>query len=102
MMIKPLFLNRTSGELSQTVTLPDTITQWIGKAVCVHPEEGIGVTEKANITTFTPFFLDLTLPPSMKRGEILLVKISVFNYLHRPLPVSMLVKYMTSIASFCF
>ncbi|KAK4317436.1 hypothetical protein Pmani_011444 [Petrolisthes manimaculis] len=81
----------SSGELSQTLTLPDTITQWIGKAVCVHPEEGIGLTQKVNITTFTPFFLDLTLPPSMKRGEILSVKISLFNYLHRPLPVAVTV-----------
>ncbi|KAG7169002.1 Alpha-2-macroglobulin-like 4 [Homarus americanus] len=77
-----------SGISNQEVTLPDTITQWIGKAVCVHPQEGLGVSQQVNITTFTPFFVDLTLPPSVKRGEILPVKISVFNYLDISLPVS--------------
>lgn len=78
----------SSGVLSQSVTVPDTITEWVGKAVCAHPEVGIGLSEKVSITAFTPFFTDLTLPPSVKRGEILPVKISVFNYLFQPLPVT--------------
>lgn len=48
----------------------------------------MGLSERTSITTFTPFFSDLTLPPSVKRGEVLPVKISVFNYLDQPLPVS--------------
>ncbi|XP_063601516.1 alpha-2-macroglobulin-like protein 1 [Penaeus indicus] len=78
----------SSGVLSQSVTVPDTITEWVGKAVCAHPEVGVGLSEKVSITAFTPFFTDLTLPPSVKRGEILPVKISVFNYLAQPLPVT--------------
>ncbi|KAK4303730.1 hypothetical protein Pmani_024278 [Petrolisthes manimaculis] len=78
-----------SGVSEQAVTVPDTITQWVGKAVCAHPQEGIGLSAKSSITAFTPFFVDLTLPPKMKRGEILPVKMSVFNYLDRPLPVSL-------------
>ncbi|XP_069952469.1 alpha-2-macroglobulin-like [Cherax quadricarinatus] len=76
-----------SGVSSEQLTLPDTITEWVGKAVCVHPDKGLGVSEQALITTFTPFFIDLTLPPSVKRGEIFPVKISVFNYLEEALPV---------------
>ncbi|KAK8391913.1 hypothetical protein O3P69_017494 [Scylla paramamosain] len=77
----------TAGNSSQPLTLPHTITEWVGKAVCVHPEKGVGLSKKASITTFTPFFIDLTLPPSVQRGEILPVKISVFNYLEGALPV---------------
>lgn len=77
----------TAGNSSQPLTLPHTITEWVGKAVCVHPEKGVGLSEKASITTFTSFFIDLTLPPSVQRGEILPVKISVFNYLEGALPV---------------
>lgn len=69
-------------------TLPDTITQWVGKAVCVHPQAGVGLSQKESITTFTPFFVDLTLPPTIKRGETLPVKMSVFNYHGKDLPVS--------------
>ncbi|XP_045126879.1 alpha-2-macroglobulin-like protein 1 isoform X2 [Portunus trituberculatus] len=76
-----------AGNSSQALTLPHTITEWIGKAVCVHPEKGVGLSSKESITTFTPFFVDLTLPPSVQRGEILPVKISVFNYLEGALPV---------------
>lgn len=82
----------SSGVIEKELTLPDTITEWVGKAVCVHPEKGLGVSKRAPITTFTPFFTDLTLPPSVKRGEILPVKISVFNYLETDLPVKVILE----------
>ncbi|KAG7168999.1 Alpha-2-macroglobulin-like 9, partial [Homarus americanus] len=66
-----LLLLPSSGVTRQEVRAPDTITQWVGKAVCVSPDHHVGVSLRANLTTFTPFFLDLTLPPSVKRGEIL-------------------------------
>lgn len=81
-----------SGVSEQNLELPDTITKWVGKAVCAHPEKGVGLSERTSITTFTPFFSDLTLPPSVKRGEVLPVKISVFNYLDQPLPVRVILE----------
>ncbi|XP_047480269.1 alpha-1-macroglobulin-like [Penaeus chinensis] len=72
--------------------LPDRMTEWVGKAVCAHPEKGVGLSERASITTFTPFFSDLTLPPSIKRGEVLPVKISVFNYLDQSLPIRVILE----------
>ncbi|XP_071524048.1 murinoglobulin-2-like isoform X2 [Panulirus ornatus] len=83
-----LILLPSSGVSKHNLTLPDTITQWVGKAVCVHPRQGVGLSDRETITTFTPFFVDLTLPPTVKRGEILPVKISIFNYLNHPLPVT--------------
>ncbi|XP_047480379.1 alpha-1-inhibitor 3-like [Penaeus chinensis] len=82
----------SSGVSEQNLELPDTITKWVGKAVCAHPEKGVGLSERASITTFTPFFSDLTLPPSIKRGEVLPVKISVFNYLDQSLPVRVILE----------
>ncbi|XP_047485551.1 alpha-1-inhibitor 3-like isoform X2 [Penaeus chinensis] len=82
----------SNGAVDQKLTLPDTITEWAGQAVCAHADKGVGLSGRASITAFTPFFTDLTLPPSVKRGEILPVKISVFNYLHKNLPVSFLLE----------
>nr|XP_053627804.1 alpha-1-inhibitor 3-like [Cherax quadricarinatus] len=82
----------SSGVSSQDLTVPDTITQWVGKAVCVHPEKGVGLSQRKSIITFTPFFLDLTLPPTVKRGEILPVKMSIFNYLNQAIPVTVQVE----------
>ncbi|XP_018026231.1 alpha-2-macroglobulin isoform X3 [Hyalella azteca] len=76
-----------TGSYTEDLTLPDTITEWIGKAVCVHPDKGLGISDPASVTTFTPFFIDLTLLPSVKMGEVMPVKISVFNYLENSLPV---------------
>ncbi|KAL7630532.1 UNVERIFIED_CONTAM: hypothetical protein RMT77_019277 [Armadillidium vulgare] len=75
-----------TGELNEPVTLPDTITEWVGDAVCVHPSEGVGLAS-SSIVTFTPFFVDLTLPSTATRGEILPIKISVFNYFDDDIPV---------------
>ncbi|XP_076066334.1 alpha-1-inhibitor 3-like isoform X3 [Oratosquilla oratoria] len=77
----------SSGQSSGVFTVPDTVTEWVGKTVCVHPSKGVGFSEKSSIITFTSFFAELTLPASVKRGEILPVKISVFNYLDQNLPV---------------
>ncbi|XP_071524396.1 alpha-1-inhibitor 3-like [Panulirus ornatus] len=82
----------SSGVSNQELTLPDTITQWVGKAVCSHPEKGVGLSDRETIITFTPFFVDLTLPPTVKRGEILPVKMSVFNYLGQSIPVTVTVE----------
>ncbi|KAG7175154.1 Alpha-2-macroglobulin-like 6 [Homarus americanus] len=81
-----LVLDNT-GETVEEVTLPDTVTEWVGKAVCVHPQNGVGFSGPASIITFTPFFLDLIAPPSARRGEQVPLLVSVFNYLNQSLPV---------------
>ncbi|XP_063886499.1 pregnancy zone protein-like [Scylla paramamosain] len=83
-----LYLLPASGVISRSLSVPDSITEWVGQAVCVSPENGLGMSQLTNITTFTPFFLDLTLPPSIKRGETLGVLVSIFNYLEASLPVT--------------
>ncbi|XP_066969386.1 alpha-1-inhibitor 3-like [Macrobrachium rosenbergii] len=83
-----------SGETAKEVQLPDTVTKWVGEAVCLHPELGIGLSPKSSITSFVPFFLDLSHPATARRHEKIPILVSVFNYLTTSLPVT--VELLTS------
>lgn len=62
--------------------VPDTITSWIITGFSLDPVTGLGLIEESKkLTVFQPFFVSLTLPYSVKRGEILTLPCSVFNYL---------------------
>ncbi|KAB7500968.1 Alpha-2-macroglobulin-like protein 1, partial [Armadillidium nasatum] len=87
-----LFSVSSDGSYEEDLIVPDTVTEWVGRAVCVHPSKGVGVSNPATFKTFKEFFVDLTLPPSVKRGEIFHVKISVFNYLNDSLPIWLILK----------
>ncbi|CAI9588066.1 unnamed protein product, partial [Staurois parvus] len=65
---------------------PDTITDWIGGAVCLGPS-GFGLSPPASLRVFKPFFVDLTLPYSVVRGETFTLKASTFNYMKNPMEI---------------
>uniref|UniRef100_A0A9J7Y0P0 Alpha-2-macroglobulin-like n=1 Tax=Cyprinus carpio carpio TaxID=630221 RepID=A0A9J7Y0P0_CYPCA len=69
-----------SGSTQVPVTVPDTITSWETEAFCLS-SEGLGLAPPAQLTVFQPFFLELSLPYSIIRGEIFELKATVFNYL---------------------
>ncbi|GJQ65981.1 hypothetical protein Trydic_g4074 [Trypoxylus dichotomus] len=76
------------GETNLERKLPDSITNWEGKVVCMSSDKGFGVSDKIEIQGFKPFFVDIVLPYSIKRNkEILHLPIPVFNYLDHSLPV---------------
>ncbi|TDG38728.1 hypothetical protein AWZ03_014850, partial [Drosophila navojoa] len=57
-------------------------------AFSLHPEKGLGVTNKhQKINIFKPFFVSVYLPYSVKRGEVINVPALVFNYLPKQLDV---------------
>lgn len=85
---KIIFFCRKEGKITLERKLPDTITDWVGHTVCISPKHGLGVAKHSTITAFQPFFLDYTLPYSVKRGEQLVLKVSLFNYLDANLPVT--------------
>ncbi|XP_068069811.1 alpha-2-macroglobulin isoform X5 [Danio rerio] len=71
-----------SGSAEVPVTVPDTITTWEMDAFCLS-STGLGLAPPAQLTVFQPFFLELSLPYSIIRGEIFELKATVFNYLSK-------------------
>ncbi|XP_056329989.1 alpha-2-macroglobulin-P-like [Danio aesculapii] len=71
-----------SGSAEIPVTVPDTITSWETEAFCLS-STGLGLAPPAQLTVFQPFFLELSLPYSIIRGEIFELKATVFNYLSK-------------------
>ncbi|BFZ19730.1 hypothetical protein BsWGS_22767 [Bradybaena similaris] len=69
-----------AGRLRQPVTLPDTITTWLVSAFAVS-DEGLAVgSGPFELAAFQVFFLTMNLPYSIKRGEVFVLRVTVFNY----------------------
>ncbi|KAF7657410.1 hypothetical protein LDENG_00027790 [Lucifuga dentata] len=71
-----------SGLVAVEKTVPDTITKWAAGAFCTS-SIGFGVAPNTGLTAFQPFFVSLTLPYSVIRGEVFTLKATVFNYLSK-------------------
>ncbi|XP_074542611.1 alpha-2-macroglobulin-like protein 1 [Halichoeres trimaculatus] len=69
-----------SGNQNVPYTVPDTITTWETEAFCLS-SQGFGLAPRKELTVFQPFFLELSLPYSIIRGENFELKATVFNYL---------------------
>ncbi|KAG5268327.1 hypothetical protein AALO_G00211350 [Alosa alosa] len=80
-------LHRGSGETQVPLTVPDTITTWEMEAFCLSPQ-GFGLAPPVQLTVFQPFFLELSLPYSIIRGETFELKATVFNYLPKCIMVT--------------
>ncbi|KFU99308.1 Ovostatin, partial [Pterocles gutturalis] len=76
------------GEVNVSYTIPDTITEWKASAFCVQDEAGFGISSPVSLTAFQPFFVDLTLPYSVIRGEKFNLIANVFNYLSKCIQIS--------------
>ncbi|XP_066457061.1 alpha-2-macroglobulin-like [Eleutherodactylus coqui] len=75
-----------SGKTELHYQAPDTITNWDAGAICMGPS-GFGLSPSSSLRVFQPFFVDLTLPYSVVRGESFTLKASVFNYLKQCIKV---------------
>ncbi|XP_077058470.1 pregnancy zone protein-like [Siphateles boraxobius] len=71
-----------TGSTQIPLTVPDTITTWETEAFCLS-SEGFGLAPPALLTVFQPFFLELSLPYSIVRGESFDLKATVFSYLSK-------------------
>ncbi|XP_040293170.1 alpha-2-macroglobulin-like [Bufo bufo] len=80
-----------SGKTELHYRAPDTITDWNAGAVCMGPS-GFGISPSSSLRVFQPFFVDLTLPYSVVRGESFTLKASVFNYLKQCIKVQITLK----------
>ncbi|XP_028407192.1 alpha-2-macroglobulin-like protein 1 isoform X2 [Dendronephthya gigantea] len=70
-----------SGNKTVEVTVPGTITSWVANAFAISSKTGIGVSETSTLRAIQPFFVSMTLPYSVIRGEEIPVIVTVFNYL---------------------
>ncbi|XP_030632003.1 alpha-2-macroglobulin [Chanos chanos] len=75
-----------SGSVDVVKKVPDTITKWEAGAFCMSPV-GFGLAPNVGLTAFQPFFVSLTLPYSVVRGEVFALKATVFNYLSKCITV---------------
>ncbi|KAM3913262.1 LOW QUALITY PROTEIN: alpha-2-macroglobulin-like protein 1 [Leptodactylus fuscus] len=80
-----------SGRAEIHSKAPDTITDWNAGAICMGPS-GFGMSPTSSLRVFQPFFVDLTLPYSVLRGETFTSKASVFNNLKHCIKVQTTMK----------
>nr|XP_029528600.1 alpha-2-macroglobulin-P-like isoform X3 [Oncorhynchus nerka] len=78
-----------TGEVDVEKTVPDTITKWAAGAFCTS-SVGFGLAPNTGLTAFQPFFVSLTLPYSVIRGEVFTLKATVFNYLSKCIMVKVI------------
>ncbi|NXY26313.1 A2MG protein, partial [Atrichornis clamosus] len=78
----------SEGKADLDVTIPDTITEWKANAFCTSADTGFGLSPTASLRAFQPFFVELTMPYSVVRGESFTLKATVFNYLPACIRVS--------------
>nr|XP_021488326.1 murinoglobulin-2-like [Meriones unguiculatus] len=71
----------SSGLAEMEVTVPDTITEWKAGAFCLSNATGLGLSPVVSLQAFQPFFVELTMPYSVIRGEAFTLKANVLNYL---------------------
>nr|CAH8833997.1 unnamed protein product [Trichobilharzia regenti] len=80
-------INESRG-IKLNLTVPDTITSWRASAYCTTKLNGLWFGEPQTITVNMPFYLEITPPKEMKRGEILHIPVSMFildrKYLQKP------------------
>ncbi|NXC73887.1 A2MG protein, partial [Anhinga anhinga] len=78
----------SEGNADLDVTIPDTITEWKANAFCTSADTGFGLSPTVSLRAFQPFFVELTLPYSVVRGESFTLKATIFNYLTACIRVS--------------
>ncbi|NXO02977.1 A2MG protein, partial [Rhinopomastus cyanomelas] len=78
----------SEGNADLDVTIPDTITEWKANAFCTSTDTGFGLSQTVSLRAFQPFFVELTMPYSVVRGESFTLKATVFNYLAACIRVS--------------
>ncbi|TRZ18606.1 hypothetical protein HGM15179_008518 [Zosterops borbonicus] len=78
----------SEGKADLEVTIPDTITEWKASAFCTSADTGFGLSPTVSLRAFQPFFVELTMPYSVVRGESFTLKATVFNYLPACIRVS--------------
>ncbi|NWQ77756.1 A2ML1 protein, partial [Columbina picui] len=81
-----LFTVGSNGSRSVSVTAPAVAAEWKVKTFCLAGR-GFGLAPTTSLRTVQPFYVDVTLPYSVIRGETFMLKATVFNYLQQCIQV---------------
>lgn len=72
--------NRETFEIEDLV--PDTITSWHVTGFALSPSRGLGIMKyPRKFTVGKPFYMIAHLPYSIKRGEVALIQVTLYNFL---------------------
>ncbi|XP_026146326.1 CD109 antigen [Carassius auratus] len=80
-----------SASESFQFTVPDSLTSWVAFAIVMSENLGLGISAPAELTVFRDFFVSLNLPAFLIRGELLLLEVSLFNYMDVDMEVMVVV-----------
>ncbi|NXE96201.1 A2ML1 protein, partial [Menura novaehollandiae] len=72
----------SNGSRNVSVTAPAAVAEWKVRMFCLAGR-GFGLAPTVSLRTVQPFFVDMTLPYSVIRGETFLMKATVFSYLQQ-------------------
>ncbi|XP_053790739.1 alpha-2-macroglobulin-like protein 1 [Vidua chalybeata] len=72
----------SNGSRNVSVTVPAAAAEWKVNMFCLAGR-GFGLASTTSFRTVQPFFVDMTLPYSVIRGETFLIKATVFSYLQQ-------------------
>ncbi|NWW11897.1 A2ML1 protein, partial [Oreocharis arfaki] len=72
----------SNGSRNVSVTAPAAAAEWKVKMFCLAGRS-FGLAPTTSLRTVQPFFVDVTLPYSVIRGETFLMKATVFSYLQQ-------------------
>lgn len=73
-------VNPDTGKKVIMAKVPDTITTWVASAFAMSDSAGLGISQPTSLKVFQPFFVSITLPYSVIRGEEVFIIATVFNY----------------------
>jgi len=71
----------SNGTRVFNVKVPDSITTWYASGFGISKSAGLGIANPTELRAFQPFFVSLTLPYSVVRGEDVTIPAAVFSYL---------------------
>ncbi len=78
-----------AGDAYLDVFAPHTVTEWVAEAFCTNTKSSLAVSNKSTLLVSQDFFVDVGLPYSVKRGEILHVNVTTFNKVETALPIKL-------------
>lgn len=74
-----------NGAASTTASVPDTLTSWQLSAFSVHPTMGVAVAPPPRaLVVSQPFYITVAAPPTLIRGERMLLRVGLFSNLSAP------------------